>query len=59
VAVGWLLGSVSVIAYSLAGAFVWHWFVRPVEEADLMRRFGDQYVRYQDAVGLWVPRLGK
>lgn len=59
VSVGWLLGSFSVIAYSLAGAVVWHWLVRPVEEADLTVRFGDDYVRYKNAIGLWLPRLGK
>jgi len=55
VAVGWWMGSFSVIGYSLAGAVVWHWFVRPGEEADLKTRFGDGYVQYQKSVGLWVP----
>jgi protein-S-isoprenylcysteine O-methyltransferase Ste14 len=57
VAVGWLMGSFGVIAYSMVGAFVWHWFVRPVEEADLQTRFGEEYVRYKEMVGLWVPRF--
>lgn len=57
VAVGWWMGSSSVIAYSIVGAFVWHWFVHPVEETDLMVRFGDGYVRYKEVVGLWVPRF--
>lgn len=57
VAVGWWMGSSGVIAYSIVGAFVWHWFVRPVEEADLRSRFGDQYAQYKQAVRLWVPRF--
>jgi len=57
VAVGWWMGSFSVIAYSITGAFVWHCFVRPVEEADLQARFGDGYTRYKEAVWLWVPRF--
>ena len=58
IAVGWWMGSYTVIAYSIAGAFVWHWFVRPVEEADLLARFGDNYVRYKHSVRLWVPAFG-
>lgn len=56
IGVGWWLGSSSVIAYSITGAFVWHIFVRPVEEADLQARFGNEYSRYRQVVGLWVPR---
>ena len=58
VAVGWWMGSFGVIAYSIVGAFVWHWFVRPVEEADLRSRFGDDYGRYKEVTRLWVPRFG-
>ncbi len=55
VAVGWYFGSVGVVSYAVAGAFVWQWFVRPVEENDLQQRFGDSYRKYQDEVSLWVP----
>ena len=57
VAAGWFFGSYAVIVYSLTGVFVWHVFVRPVEERDLQRRFGDSYSQYQQTVWLWVPRL--
>ncbi|MFO0926494.1 MAG: isoprenylcysteine carboxylmethyltransferase family protein [Gemmataceae bacterium] len=57
VAVGLLLGSPAVIAYALVGAPIWHWFVRPWEEADLERRFGAPYRRYRAAVRCWLPRL--
>ena len=56
IAVGWLLGSYAVIAYSLAGAVLWHIAVRPVEERDLSERFGEGYSAYQSRVGLWLPR---
>jgi protein-S-isoprenylcysteine O-methyltransferase Ste14 len=55
VAVGWAMGSWPVISYAFAGAFVWHWLVRPVEEADLQERFQEQYSRYRDSVRLWIP----
>ena len=53
-AVGWYLGSFTVLAYALAGAIVWHLFVKPVEEANLLERFGNDYRDYQAAVSLWI-----
>lgn len=57
VAVGLFLGSWPVILYALLGAPVWNWFVRPWEEADLLDRFGESYVRYRDAVPCWRVRM--
>jgi len=57
IAVGWYLGSSSVIAYSLAGVAVWHVAVRPVEERDLAKRFGESYDNYRQTVRLWLPRV--
>ncbi len=54
-AVGLLLGSPLVLAYVLAGALVWQVMVRPLEEHDLARRFGDAYEDYRRAVRCWVP----
>jgi protein-S-isoprenylcysteine O-methyltransferase Ste14 len=56
-AVGLVLGSPAVIAYALAGGPVWNRFVRPWEEADLERRFGDDYRRYRSDVRCWLPRF--
>lgn len=57
IAVGWLLGSTAVIAYSLSGAVLWHTLVRPVEEVDLVARFGQSYLRYREQVRVWLPTL--
>lgn len=54
--VGLALGSVPVMLYSLTGAVIWHLWVRPVEEADLCKRFGDEYASYQKRVRCWWPR---
>ncbi len=56
VAVGLMLGSPFVVIYSVAGAIVWHLLVRPWEEADLERRFGQPYLRYRATVRCWIPR---
>ncbi|MEM6691885.1 MAG: isoprenylcysteine carboxylmethyltransferase family protein [Planctomycetota bacterium] len=57
ISVGWFLGSLPVIAYSLCGAVLWHICVRPVEERDLFERFGDSYIEYRKQVRLWIPRV--
>jgi protein-S-isoprenylcysteine O-methyltransferase Ste14 len=58
VAVGIWLGSWPVIAYAVAGGAIWHWIIRPLEERDLVQRFGEPYERYRAAVRCWLPRMG-
>jgi protein-S-isoprenylcysteine O-methyltransferase Ste14 len=55
VAVGLILSSWLVVAYAVIGSLLWNYAVRPLEEADLERRFGDEYRRYRDSVRCWVP----
>lgn len=55
-AVGLMLSSWLVVGYALVGAVTWHTLVRPQEEADLVRRFGDEYEWYRRAVRCWLPR---
>lgn len=57
VAVGIALGSPAVVVYALSGGPIWNTFVRPWEEADLERRFGEPYRRYCREVRCWVPRF--
>ena len=59
IAVGIGMGSAAVIVYALCGAALWHNVARPVEEADLVARFGESYESYRDRTGLWLPRFGK
>jgi protein-S-isoprenylcysteine O-methyltransferase Ste14 len=56
-AVGLILSSWLVVVYAVAGSLVWNYAVRPLEEADLERRFGQEFVRYRDTVRCWVPRF--
>jgi protein-S-isoprenylcysteine O-methyltransferase Ste14 len=57
VGVGLILQSWLVVVWALAGSLVWNYAIRPHEEADLVRTFGDDYRRYSDHVRCWVPRL--
>jgi protein-S-isoprenylcysteine O-methyltransferase Ste14 len=56
-AVGIILGSWLVVAYAVAGSLVWNYVVRPLEEADLKERFGEEFERYRDMVRCWIPRV--
>lgn len=55
VALAW--GSVSIFIYTLIGVIVWQWVVRPMEEENLLSRFGPSYTRYRAAVACWLPRF--
>jgi protein-S-isoprenylcysteine O-methyltransferase Ste14 len=57
-AVGLILQSWLVVGYAIAGSVIWNWFVRPVEEADLAAKFGDEYRDYRTRVRCWIPRFG-
>lgn len=57
ISVGIIYGSPFVIIYALSGAFLWHYIVKPSEEADLLSRFGADYTEYCKNVKCWVLRM--
>lgn len=57
IAVGLILSSWLVVAYAIAGSLVWNYAVRPLEEADLEARFGDEFRCYRTSVRCWWPRV--
>ena len=55
ISVGMYLGSVFTILYALIGAIIWHLLVRPFEEKDLEKRFGDEFLDYKSRIRTWIP----
>ena len=49
--------STPLFIYALLGALVWHIAVRPLEEQDMMRRFGPSYEEYRRRVPCWIPSI--
>lgn len=49
--------SFPILVYSMLGAFVWHLVVRPFEEQDMVRRFGESYLEYRERVSCWIPSI--
>jgi len=48
-----------ILVYSVLGALAWHFAVRPIEERDMVKRFGDPYLKYRQRVACWVPTFRK
>ena len=53
--VGWWLGSWGTLLAAFSGGVFWHVFVRPIEETDLLKRFGEPYKQYQSSILCWLP----
>ncbi len=52
-------GSPLVAVYALMGSLIWQLIFRPLEEDDLEKRFGDQYLRYKKEVKCWIPSVAR
>lgn len=59
IAISLIFQSVPIVIYALLGALVWHLVVRPIEERDMVQRFGDEYLNYRRRVACWVPTFGQ
>lgn len=56
-AIATMFHSVPLLCYSLLGAVIWHFVVRPFEEQDMLQRFGRPYLDYQKRVMCWFPKF--
>lgn len=52
-------GSIHILAYTIIGGLLWHIVVRPIEERNMLKRFGENYQTYRKNVKLWIPKLEK
>ncbi|MET1260796.1 isoprenylcysteine carboxylmethyltransferase family protein [Flagellimonas sp. DF-77] len=52
------VGSLHLAIYTILGGLIWHFAVRPIEERNMVSRFGEAYRTYRDQVGLWIPKRG-
>lgn len=50
-------GSFHILIYSVLGAILWHLVVRPLEEKNMIERFGDEYEAYRKTVKCWIPKI--
>lgn len=57
VAVGLWRGSVLVLIYVFIGGWIWQFLVRPLEEKDMERHFGQAFLVYRRQVHCWRPGL--
>ncbi|WP_127845413.1 methyltransferase family protein [Psychroflexus aestuariivivens] len=48
--------SFHILIYTILGGLLWHVVVRPIEEKNMLKRFGKAYKDYTKTVGLWFPR---
>jgi protein-S-isoprenylcysteine O-methyltransferase Ste14 len=56
IAISVIYQSLPIFIYSLLGFVVWNYFVRPIEEKDLLLKFGNDFSLYTKNVKCWVPR---
>ncbi|QDT40284.1 hypothetical protein Pan241w_03400 [Gimesia alba] len=54
-AVALFCGSWLTLGYIIVGFFLWNYYVRPIEEQDLLHRFDRAYADYQRSVRCWIP----
>ncbi len=57
IAIAIFFGSIHLLSYVILGAILWHFVVRPIEEKDMIQRFGDDYVEYRNRVRCWIPKF--
>lgn len=57
IALSIILCSIHIIIYTLIGAILWQYVVRPLEERNMKERFGKEYDQYLKDVECWVPKI--
>ncbi len=47
--------SIHIFIYSMIGAILWQFVVRPIEEENMIKRFGSEYEAYRKSIKCWIP----
>lgn len=55
ISVAIILGSIPVLIYTIIGGILWQFVVRPIEENNLLLRFGKEYETYRKNIKCWIP----
>jgi protein-S-isoprenylcysteine O-methyltransferase Ste14 len=63
--IGLMVTSISLlvggpITFLIASSVIWiliHWFLKTIEEPELVEKFGDEYLRYKEKVPGLFPRI--
>ncbi|SHG82918.1 methyltransferase family protein [Flagellimonas flava] len=56
-AVSLYVGSFHIFCYTILGGLIWHLVVRPIEEKNMLLRFGTDYADYKKRVRCWLPKF--
>lgn len=57
IAISIIFTSIPIFIYALIGAVLWQFVVRPIEERNLKKKFGEEYKDYKRKTPCWVPKL--
>jgi len=57
IAISIIFYSIPIFVYTLIGGILWQFVVRPIEERDMLQRFGKEYADYQKKVSCWIPKI--
>lgn len=52
-----LFWSIHILIYTIIGAILWQFVIRPLEEKDMIERFGNDYLKYKGRVKCWIPKV--
>lgn len=52
-----IFSSIPIFVYTMIGAILWQFVVRPMEEENMKQRFGKAYEDYRKQVWCWIPRF--
>ncbi|MFN5321733.1 MAG: methyltransferase family protein [Planctomycetota bacterium] len=59
IAIAVIFQSIPIFVYAILGGLIWQMVVRPVEERNMVQRFGEAYEEYRRNICCWIPTFGR